>query len=279
MAYNAEHSAEEALHSFLEGFDELEDFDRKAPGDQLGLYCSLADPVRPDVVKYLLQHGADANHRYNGNTPLFEICLRSRIEKRNFDEMFATTNTLIEHGADVNARSSPSNGAMTVLYSALDYGTECCPARIIQALLAAGANPLAEELGGIPNDEWPCVPGSPVYTAVSDDDDDGNGFCTNRPDISSCTNYTGYGYSNITDWSYFTSADISDAERFVRARQLESPSRRITSAIEMVKDFPINSDGVPMPGVPDDVRAAIEEAAAWLQSVQCSWIVCMTAGV
>ena len=297
-------STEQALHDFLEDWEKL---NNEGPSEQLGLYCSLAnnDDTRPDVVKHLLRSGADANYRYFGNTALFGICSRSKLlMPKNSNDMVAIVDMLIEHGADVHARSSPLDGSRMPLYSALGYGDECGPARIIQALLAAGADPLAEELGCIPSDGSPVYPGSPgcsdsspapcrrftcwchLPAASSSASAVYDYWHFHYPHPDRIGSYADHGDIDETGSDvyceplYYYYADIDDNERFARARQLGSPLRRITSAIKMVKDFPINDFGAPMPGVPDDVRGAIEKAAAWPGSVRCNWIVaCIQMGL
>ena len=106
-------SAAQALHAFGEvraGWGEgYANFETKPLGMQLKLYCSQAEHTRPDVVQYLLQQGADANHRCSsGETVMHEICADAKYGRRgNHGEKAAIVDLFIEHGASVNARSSP----------------------------------------------------------------------------------------------------------------------------------------------------------------------------
>ena len=263
-------SAAQALHAFgkvREGWGEgYENFKAQPLDMQLELYCSEAEHTRPDVVQYLLQQGADANLRCcSGETVMHRICADAKYGRRgNRDEKADIVELLIKYGASVNARSSPANDARTVLFSALDHGDVCCPLRIIQALLNAGADPLALEIGYIPEE---------IIKAERDIDADfpGSPVCPGSP-LSE-----GFGYSGITDWSYFTTDEIDDDERLVRAKQMSHPLISMTSAVEKVDNRVwIDFDGSPLPEVPEDVRRAVKNAGTWPQGLKCCWAVVCT---
>ena len=65
---------------------------------------SIADP---DIVKMLLDAGADPNYRnYNGSTPLMAMCMAGKLKHLQIVEM------LIKAGAEVNATNSIGKTAL-----------------------------------------------------------------------------------------------------------------------------------------------------------------------
>ena len=191
------------------------------------------------LLEILVAAGADADiPNFYGSTPMSDSVVK---------QMPLTTELLIDAG----------------------YGDECGPARIIQALLAAGADPLAEELGCIPSDGSPVYPGSPGCSDSSPAPCRRFSCCCHLPAASSSASavydywhfhyphpdrigsYADHGDIDETgsdvycEPRYYYYADIDDNERFARARQLGSPLRRITSAIKKwSRTFPLMTLGL-----------------------------------
>ncbi len=101
---------------------------------------------RIKLLKTLLDHGADVNHRTaTGTTPLHDAAIRGNVEAARI---------LLESGADVNARETESGD--TPLYMAAAMGRD----EVAVLLLSKGANP------DIPSKEG----GTPLHAAIT------NGF-------------------------------------------------------------------------------------------------------
>ena len=101
---------------------------------------------RIKLLKTLLEHGADVNHRTaTGTTPLHDAAIRGNVEAARI---------LLENGADVNARETESGD--TPLYMAAAMGRD----EVAVLLLEKGANP------DIPSKEG----GTPLHAAIK------NGF-------------------------------------------------------------------------------------------------------
>lgn len=97
-------------------------------GEPGPLHCAIDGGDRPDIIRWLIAHGASLEWKgFNGYSPLHYACGSGRIQ---------IARTLIELGADVNRRT-PIDGGDTPLILAAEAGH----LEIVRLLLEHGADP------------------------------------------------------------------------------------------------------------------------------------------
>jgi ankyrin repeat protein len=124
----------ETVRGFLGGGLDLK-AKLEVDGAPFGPLHEAASRGAADVVRLLLDAGADVDRKVNGATPLMDTCLGCGSDPKRH----RVAEILLAAGADPNALSGADegdSGLTALMYAAESGGTE-----MIRLLLAAGANP------------------------------------------------------------------------------------------------------------------------------------------
>lgn len=121
----------------------------------------LLGRVFPDIIKYLLQCGADPNEFYHGSSPFIHF-IEILNDAGKFKDLAALVQTLLEHGADleaINLHSHPTIPVRSVLKKCFEMRTY---SEIIRQFLGtiASSDTHQEELNFI---RMRFTPGTPSY--------------------------------------------------------------------------------------------------------------------
>jgi ankyrin repeat protein len=98
---NKYQNAHDAYGNEMKSFDIVNyDFKERSNNDGSPLYLAVSGKYKPEIVKILIENGADVNWKdnYYGISVLTNACIQTNMIKKNID----IPRLLIENGADVN---------------------------------------------------------------------------------------------------------------------------------------------------------------------------------